>query len=104
MPADQLTFEEIKPIIDQAVETGSWLVLAGHETDISGFQTTLLSTLEAICDYAADPANGIWIDNVSAIASYVEEVRKEEEPPFKYFKDEYSINYKVDSLLSLMVL
>ena len=43
----------------------------------SGNQTSLLSTIEAICVYASDPANGIWIDNVHNIASYIKEKRGE---------------------------
>jgi GH35 family endo-1,4-beta-xylanase len=43
-----------------------------------GRQTSLLKTIEAICQYAKDPANGIWIDNVRNIASYVDQQRLDE--------------------------
>jgi hypothetical protein len=29
-----------------------------------------------LCKYAADPANGIWIDNVHNIASFIKQKRK----------------------------
>ncbi len=43
-----------------------------------GRQTSLLKTIEALCKYATDPANGIWINNVHNVASYVEQKRLDE--------------------------
>ena len=71
MELDGLDFEQAKKLIDQAVKDGTWLVLAGHEIGEGGRQTTRIDTLKAICDYANDPANGIWIDTVATIAGYV---------------------------------
>jgi peptidoglycan/xylan/chitin deacetylase (PgdA/CDA1 family) len=70
---DGLSFEEALMLIEQAREQGAWLVFAGHDMDEGGRQTALLSTIDSICRYALDPANGIWIDNVSEIASYIRE-------------------------------
>jgi hypothetical protein len=36
-----------------------------------------MSTLEGICKYATDPANGIWIDTVHNIAFHIREKRGE---------------------------
>ena len=77
MELDGKSFDQIKVLIDAARSKGQWLILAGHEMDDSGSQTTLLSTVEAICRYASDPANGIWLDNVHNIAEYVKEKRSE---------------------------
>ena len=38
-------------------------------------QTTLTNTLEAVCAFAADPANGLWLDTVGTIARHVRERR-----------------------------
>ena len=57
--------------------TDKWLILVGHEMNDKGEQTSLLTTLEAICEYAMDPANEIWIDNVQNIAFYVLEKQNE---------------------------
>ncbi len=58
--------------------TDKWLILLGHEMDNrNDDQTSMLSTLEAICEYAMDPANEIWIDNVQNIAFYVLEKQNE---------------------------
>ncbi len=72
---DGKSFEQVKVLIDEARARGLWLVLAGHEMNDGGTQTSLLSTIEAICRYASDPANEIWLDNVHNIAAYVKEER-----------------------------
>ncbi len=77
MELDGKSFEQVKEMIESAKSTGKWLILAGHEMNDGGNQTSLLSTIEAICKYALDPSNGIWIDNVHNIASYVKEKRGE---------------------------
>lgn len=77
MELDGKSFDQVKALIDSAREKGQWLVLAGHEMNEGGFQTSILSTIEAICKYATDPSNGIWIDDVHAIASYIKEKRGE---------------------------
>lgn len=73
MELDGKSFDQVKKLIDAAKSKGKWLILAGHEINEGGNQTSMLSTIEAICKYASDPANGIWIDNVHNIASYVKE-------------------------------
>lgn len=73
---DGKSFHEILQLFEAAREQGAWLVLAGHEMDDGGRQTSLLSTIDSICNYASDPANGIWIDNVSEIGEYVLKMRQ----------------------------
>ena len=75
MELDGKSFEDVLKLIETAKAQGGWLILAGHEMNHSGHQTSQLSTIEALCKYAMDPANGIWIDNVHNIASYVNSVR-----------------------------
>jgi len=73
---DGLDFEQTKKLIDKAAEKGRWLVLCGHEIGQPGRrQTTLASTLDALCKYAQDPNNGIWIDTVESIGSYIMQQR-----------------------------
>jgi peptidoglycan/xylan/chitin deacetylase (PgdA/CDA1 family) len=69
--SDGATFEELKALLDGAAAEGRWLILYGHEVADSGYQTTPLKTLEALCRYATDPANGIWVDTVGRISAYV---------------------------------
>lgn len=81
---DGLDFEETKKPIDAATERGAWLVFAGHDiADEEKRQTTLTSTLKAICQYARDPKNGIWIATVGTVAEYIQQLRTndDEEKP-----------------------
>jgi len=106
MELDGKSFEQIRILIESAKSNGQWLVLAGHEMNEEGFQTSLLSTIEEICQYASDPANGIWIDNLHNIASYVK--RKRGEPQFTevplYKNPIFPIEQRINDLLSRMTL
>ncbi len=75
MESDGKSFEELKALVDKAAEEGKWLILAGHEMDESGRQTTLLESLENLCQYLNDPANGIWVDTVEHVATYITQNR-----------------------------
>lgn len=75
---DGKSFEQILTLIETAKTNGQWLILAGHEMNDEGRQTSLLKTIEALCKYASYPSNDIWIDNVRNVASYVEQKRLEE--------------------------
>lgn len=73
---DGLDFEPIQRQIAAAAQTGNWLVLAGHDIGADARpQVTKVSTLEAICAYCRNPANGIWIDTVGAIGAYIRRTR-----------------------------
>lgn len=74
--SDGKDFEQILPLIETAVKNGQWLVLAGHEMNESGSQTTRLSMLKKLLEYAQDPAHGIWIAPVGTVREYVEGNRK----------------------------
>jgi peptidoglycan-N-acetylglucosamine deacetylase len=74
---DGKSFEQILKLIETAKANGHWLILAGHEMNKEGFQTSQLKTIEAICKYATDPANGIWIDNVHNVASFIKQKRRD---------------------------
>lgn len=71
MESDNKSFDQLRPIIENAMADGRWLILAGHEIGEEGTQTTYVSTLDALCRYAKDPANGIWIAPVGTVAKYV---------------------------------
>ena len=68
---DGKSFDEVLKLIETAKANGYWLILAGHEMNEGGNQTSRLNTIEAICQYALNPANEIWIDTVHNISIYV---------------------------------
>ncbi len=107
MELDGKSFEQVKKLIDAAKSNGQWLVLAGHEMNNGGNQTSILSTIEAICQYALDPANEIWIDNVHKIASYVRKKRGDMAYSAKvplYKNTIYPVEQRIENLLSRMTL
>lgn len=74
---DGKSFEQVLEMIETAKATGAWLILAGHEMQVDGDQTSRLETIDAICRYASDPVNGIWVDNISNVTSWVKKERLE---------------------------
>lgn len=81
-PFDDLDFEQMMKPIQEAVEQGRWVVFVGHEIGDRGFQITDIKALEALCDYAKDPANGIWLGTVSEIGKYIRGRRASGDPSF----------------------
>ncbi len=71
MELDGKSFEQVKQIMDRTLTNGGWLVFCGHDIGDGGRQTTLVSTLKALCEYAQDPANGVWLDSTEAVANYI---------------------------------
>ena len=69
--SDGKDFDQILAIVEAARQTGSWVVLAGHEMGKDGPQTTRLTMLERLCAYANDRANGVWMAPVGTVAKYV---------------------------------
>jgi hypothetical protein len=75
MEMDGKSFEELLPIIEDARKNGLWLVLAGHEINQSGPQTTQTETLEKLLQYL-QKQSGIWVATVGEISAYVSQKRK----------------------------
>ena len=73
--SDGKDFEQILAIVEAARQTGSWVVLAGHDIGKSGPQTTRVAMLERLCAYANDPSNGVWMAPVGTVAKYVRDRR-----------------------------
>lgn len=73
--SDGMTFDQMKQAVVKATRQGGWLVFAGHNIGKPGNQTTGIAVLEEFLRYAKDPANGIWLDTVETIASYIDKHR-----------------------------
>ena len=76
MEMDGKNFEEILPLLESARKNHQWLVLAGHEMGESGAQTTRLSMLKKLIEYAQDPAHGIWLAPVGTVATHIQQQKK----------------------------
>lgn len=68
---DDLSFEELLPMIRHARSRGNWIVLGGHEIGDAGAQTTRVETLERIIRYSQDPANGMWLAPVREVVDHI---------------------------------
>lgn len=76
---DGMDFERARALIDKAARNNRWIIFAGHEIGPgTGRQRTSSDTLEAICKYAADPENKLWIDTVENVGSYILKQRSAE--------------------------
>lgn len=73
---DGKDFEQIIPLLQQAQKNGKWLVLAGHEMNTDGPQTTRLSMLRKLIEYVQRPGSGIWLAPVGEVSKYVQAKRK----------------------------
>lgn len=69
---------DIKPMIEEAKESGNWLLLAGHEVNTDGQQTTRVAMLRALAQYVKEHADEIWIAPVGTIAQYLKETRRKQ--------------------------
>ena len=97
---DGKSFDQVIKMIETAKASGGWLILAGHEMNIEGYQTSRLETIEAICKYASDPANGIWIDNIHNVAAWVKKERLENAIS-EYRKGEIIVKAKPGSKITI---
>ncbi len=73
--SDGKDFAQILPVLEEAKKNNLWVVLAGHEMNKEGVQTTRLEMLEKLMQYANDPKNEIWIAPVGTVAKYVQTKR-----------------------------
>src|SRR5436853_1647971 len=74
-PFDDMSFEQMIKPIEEAAKQGRWLIFVGHEIGERGYQVTDTKALEALYDYANDPANSVWLGTVREIGTYIQEHR-----------------------------
>ena len=73
---DDQTFEELRPLVDQTLESSGWLVLGGHDIGTTpGRQVTRVATLRTLLEYAGHPRHGLWIDTVANVARHIRAYR-----------------------------
>ena len=74
--SDEKTFDELVAVLDRAREENAWVVFASHEVgDPGDGQAIPADVLDQLCAYCKDPANGLWLDTVDAIAPTIQEQR-----------------------------
>jgi peptidoglycan/xylan/chitin deacetylase (PgdA/CDA1 family) len=73
---DELSAAQMLALVDEAAAQGRWLVLVTHEVGAPGFQTTDARAFDALAKYVKDPARGLWVDTVEAVANYIRKQRR----------------------------
>ena len=73
--SDGHAFESLQAWIDRTVKEGAWLILCSHDVGDFPRQAMPVDVLDALCRYCADAENGIWIDTVASVASYIHQQR-----------------------------
>lgn len=71
MEMDGKSFKDILKLIEAARKSKSWLVLAGHEINKSGPQTTRTDMLEKLFKYLKTNGKDIWVAPVGEISKYI---------------------------------
>jgi peptidoglycan-N-acetylglucosamine deacetylase len=74
-PFDDLDFDQMKDLVEQAAKEGRWVIFVGHEIGQRGHQVTDATALGQLCDYLTNPANGMWLGTVQEIAEYLRQHR-----------------------------
>jgi len=75
---DGVPFAQLVAHIERAAANGQWVVFVGHEVlaDEARRQTVTPEILRQLCEYCLDPANGVWLDTVAAVAARIEPFQK----------------------------
>jgi hypothetical protein len=69
---DDIEFDALKPVLDEAIAGGRWLVLAGHDIgETPGPQVTRVSMLRDLLAYLGAPERKVWVDTVARVAEHV---------------------------------
>ena len=79
-PMDGLASKEVIPKIQAAMESGSWVIFAGHEVGDKGYQVTRSATVEKVCEWLCGPDAGVWTGTVAEVAEYIREFRAGKPP------------------------
>ncbi len=66
---DGLAADALVGLIDAAVASGRWLVMAGHDVGDGGDQTVLVDALEALCRRGAE--GDVWVAPVVEVARHL---------------------------------
>jgi len=72
---DVLSLAKLKSWVEQAINSGCWLVLAGHDVGAAPRQAITEKTLDGLCRFIMKPANGLWVDTVENIARHISQTR-----------------------------
>ncbi|MEJ5369136.1 MAG: polysaccharide deacetylase family protein [Bryobacteraceae bacterium] len=74
-PFDDMPPEDVLKMVKAAAAEGRWIILVGHDIGPRRFQSVDSAAIEAVVNFAKDPANGIWLETAGAVAKYLRDRR-----------------------------
>jgi len=72
---DELPFSLVEQYLKRAISGRGWLIVVGHDVSEDRGQAVRPDTLESLCQFATDPANGIWVDTVERVGRHIQTSR-----------------------------
>lgn len=76
--SDNLTAQPLIKTIQDAVESGGWLIFCGHDIENpKSSLNTKAGALRAVLAYIRQNSEDIWLDTVAEVATYIAEARGE---------------------------
>jgi peptidoglycan/xylan/chitin deacetylase (PgdA/CDA1 family) len=73
--SDSRTFDSLMEDVEKTLKSGGWLIFCSHNVGEGGYQTFHQDALAAICKFARDENNGVWLDTVENIAQHIKQSR-----------------------------
>ena len=74
IPSDNVNFAQIKPFLKEIITRGDWLILAGHEINKDGPQTTHIALLQEMIETIQADGH-IWIAPVQTVVEQINQQR-----------------------------
>lgn len=74
---DGLPFGVVEQYLKRTVAGHGWLIVVGHDVCEERGQAVRPGTLEKLCEFATDPANGLWVDTVESVGRHIQTARSQ---------------------------
>lgn len=73
---DGTQFDSLVEVTERAASRGAWVIFVGHDVRAAaGRQVVQCEVLDRYCAWCRDPVNGVWIDTVAEIGTYLSRAR-----------------------------
>jgi peptidoglycan/xylan/chitin deacetylase (PgdA/CDA1 family) len=77
---DNVPFANLQPLLQEAAETGGWLVFVSHDVEDKPHQAMSPGVLEELCRYCTNPAQNFWVDTAAAVGAHVRNWQSAHQP------------------------
>jgi peptidoglycan/xylan/chitin deacetylase (PgdA/CDA1 family) len=75
--SDQLTGEQLKKLIDNALAENAWVIFAGHDIgQPNTHQTTRIDAIREAAAYCQEKSSDLWVAPIAGVASFIAGAKK----------------------------